>query len=195
MAWAPDYILVDDLLEYMQADVVDEDVAGRAVTAASRGVDDHTNRQFGKVAAPELRLYTPRYDRSRGRWVARIDDLQSVAGVVLTLEAVAVTGYTLLPLNATQKGRPWERLVLPDGYAGYGYEGELSMTAAWGWTAVPTVVEQATLLQASRIVTRREAPFGIAEAPDAGSLRLLAKIDADVQVMLKGYQRDRFVVG
>ena len=36
-----------------------------AISAASRAIDNHTNRQFGKVAAPEEREYTarPNYER------------------------------------------------------------------------------------------------------------------------------------
>jgi len=60
---------------------------------------------------------------------------------------------------------------------------------------VPTTVKQATLLQASRVFARREAPFGVAGSPDMGSeLRLLEKVDPDVAVMLVPYVRNRVKV-
>ena len=53
---------------------------------------------------------------------------------------------------------------------------------------VPSSVKLAVLLQASRWVKRREAPFGIAGSPEMGNeLRLLAKLDPDVMVLLAGH--------
>lgn len=54
---------------------------------------------------------------------------------------------------------------------------------------VPDSIKLACLLQASRFFIRREAPFGIAGSPEAGSeLRLLAKVDPDVEVILGPYR-------
>jgi hypothetical protein len=51
--------------------------------------------------------------------------------------------------------------------------------------AIPDAVKAACLIQASRFFTRRYAPFGVAGSPDSGSeIRLLAKVDADVAVIL-----------
>jgi hypothetical protein len=47
----------------------------------------------------------------------------------------------------------------------------------------------ATLLQASRLFTRRQSPFGIAGAPDLGVVRLSARLDADVEVLLKSFRK------
>lgn len=53
---------------------------------------------------------------------------------------------------------------------------------------IPSAVKQACLIQASRFVTRRYAPFGVAGSPDSGSeIRLLAKVDVDVAVILGPY--------
>lgn len=193
MAWAPDYVTVPDLAAYARiGDNVDDTQLGLAITAASRAVDRHTNRQFGLVAAPEQRFYTGEYDRRRGRWVIEIDDLMTVTGLVVTAEAGTVDVFAKQPANAAAEGRPWTRLVVaPESAAApNGDEDEVSVTARWGWTAVPSTIVQATLLQASRLFTRRDAPFGVAGSPDAGSeMRLLAKVDPDVAVMLGSYIR------
>jgi hypothetical protein len=102
--------------------------------------------------------------------------------------------FTLEPVNAAAEGRPFERLVVDTASVGKptGLDGEISATGKWGWAAVPVAVKQATLLQASRFHTRRQAPFGIAGSPDSGSeMRLLAKLDPDVAVSVKDYVRDR----
>jgi hypothetical protein len=72
MAWAPDYITAEQLAAYLRITDDDDDVElAIAVGAASRAIDNHTNRQFGKVDAAEQRLYTstasrsPRSPRSR----------------------------------------------------------------------------------------------------------------------------------
>jgi hypothetical protein len=69
------------------------------------------------------------------------------------------------------------------------------VTAVWGWTAVPTSVKQATLLQASRFHKRRHAPFGVAGSPEMGSeIRLLSRVDPDVSVALRDFNRLRAVM-
>lgn len=75
MAWAPDYATVPELRDYVRiplGDTVDDDELGLAVTAASRAIDETTNRQFGKVEAAEARLYTACPDYERGWWVVEI---------------------------------------------------------------------------------------------------------------------------
>lgn len=201
MVWAPDYVDVEDLKDFIRVpDAEDDTELTRAVTAASRAVDRTAHRQFGRVDAPEARDYTLRWGRRSG-WVAGIDDLQDTTGLVVTLDTagdgtyattVAASDYQLLPRNAAAKGRPWEAIKLRGAITGRirGEDGELRITAAWGWTAVPVAVEEATLLQASRLAGRRDSPYGVAGSPDAGSeVRLLAKVDPDVAVTLEPYRR------
>jgi hypothetical protein len=69
------------------------------------------------------------------------------------------------------------------------------VTALWGWSAVPPAIEQATLLQASRLLIRRDSPYGVAGSPEAGTeIRLLARLDPDVDVAVAPYRRRRRVV-
>lgn len=210
MAWAPDYITAAQLkaFEYI-SDTVDDAQVAWAITTSSRAVDnacsDGHERQFGLVAAAEERRYTPRWSPRRCRWVVDVDDFQTVTGLLVNLDldedgtfSDAVTGFTKLPLNAAAKGRPWEQIVIPDTYTSdlCGAEGEVAVTAKYGWTTVPVAVEQATALQASRFLARRGAPFGVAGSPEAGSeVRLLARVDPDVKVSLGDYVRRKWAVG
>lgn len=192
--WKPDYATAQELNDYVRIpDLDDVDALALAVSAASRAVDRYTHRQFGQVAAVELRQYSATWNRRRGRWTVELDDLQDVTGLTVTVTAVTVT-FTLEPINAVDIGRPYERLVIDDASASKlkGLDGEVAATAKWGWTAVPDEVKQATLLQGSRFAARRQAPFGIAGSPDSGSeMRLLAKVDPDVGVALCDFVRDR----
>lgn len=193
MAWAPDYVTATELKAFLKiGDTVDDAELGFAITAASRAIDRAANRQFGLVAAPEARKYTARWDSDRGRYVVDIDDLMTVTGLTVTGEAGAIDVFAKQPGNADLNGTPWTRLVVDPTSATLPTlkEDTTTVTARYGWTTVPTAVKQATLLQASRFFKRRGAPFGIAGSPELGSeLRLLAKVDPDVAVVLGPYTR------
>jgi hypothetical protein len=193
MTWAPDYVTAAELKAYLRISDVDDDAqVALAVTAASRAVDRNCNRQFGLVAAPEARTYTAHWDTDRRRYVVDIDDLMTVTGLTVATTAGAVTVYAKQPGNAAFEGKPWTRLVVDPTSAIKPTldEDGVTVTARYGWTTVPVAVQQATLLQASRLFARRNAPFGVAGSPDLGSeLRLLAKVDPDVAVVLGPYQR------
>lgn len=193
MVWAPDYVTTSELADFLRIGDADDNVElGFAVTAASRSVDNHTNRQFGQVAVAEERRYTAEWDRRRRRWVVTIDDLQDVTGLDVQVDAGQITAFTLEPVNAAEKGKAFTLLVVdPDSAVKpTGEEHEVAISALWGWTAVPATVKQATLLQASRFHARRFSPYGIAGSPDTGSeMRLLARVDPDVAVALSDYVR------
>lgn len=199
MAWAPDYATATELAEYLRInDTEDNTELGIAATSASRAIDNHCHRQFGQLDVAETWRYTAFFDRRRGRWVVEIDDTMTDPTEVEILptefsspgDGTVVTGYSLEPRNAVAKDRPYKRIVFPDGASPDGTPYQVAVTAAFGWTSVPTAVKQATLLQASRFHARRFSPFGVAGSPETGSeLRLLAKVDADVGVSLADYIR------
>lgn len=195
MAWAPDYATVADLAAYLRiGDTVDDVELAHAIAAASRAVDDACNRQFGQATAPEERTYTARPDYGTGYWTADVDDYQSATGLAVTVDGDTVTTYDKAPLNAAAKGRPWTRVAFTadSEYLPSTHPHRVAVTAQWGWVAVPVPVVQATLLQAARFFTRRNAPFGVAGSPDQGSeMRLLARVDPDVAVALRGFKRPR----
>jgi hypothetical protein len=201
VAWKPVYVTDEELADELRINgtAVDDDAQlARWATSASRAVDGHCKRQFGQVAAPEARLYTPRYSRSRGMWLVTIDDTMVTPAEVAVEQYsagvfVVVTGSVLRPFNAVVKDRPWTELALPDTAAVgsvFGRQGSVRVTSQWGWTAVPAEVVVATMLQASRFAARRDSPYGISGSPDADSqMRLLARVDPDVAVALNDLRR------
>jgi len=196
VAWAPDYAVTADLAAYERiGDSADDAQLALAITGASRAIDHATNRQFGVTAATEERTYDACWSPSRSLYVADIDDVMTAVGLVVTVSgsALASSAYELTPTNAAAKSRPWTRIATASATSrtlGTGPP-QILVEATWGWTAVPDTIKQATLLQASRFFTRREAPFGVAGSPDIGSeLRLLAKVDPDVAVMVQSYRRN-----
>jgi hypothetical protein len=198
MAWAPDYATSAQLKSYRRvSDIEDDAQIALAITAASRAIDQATGRQFGKVDAAEDRFYRARFDNA---WVCNIeiDDLMDDTGLTISLDPLRdeswseqITMFVLRPRNAAQTARPWTEITIPYASTVQPYRGdEVKVHAVWGWSAVPATIEQACLLQASRFLSRRDSPFGIAGSPQTGSeLRLLAKADPDVVVMVRDYMR------
>ncbi len=203
MAWAPTYATDAELRSYLRISDGDDDprIAG-VVEAASRAVDRATRRQVGGIDEAAERRVSATLDRSashqrpgldRPRWIVDIDDLMTTTDLAISIRSADVTTYTLEPVNAASYGRPWEQLIIDatSGIRPWGEPHEVYVTALWGWSAVPTTVREATLLQAARFFKRRDAPFGVAGSPDLGSeMRLLDKVDPDVAVMLRDYRRD-----
>lgn len=189
MPWKPDYVDLDqplggDIQEYLRIDDdADDHWLALAVSAASRTLDRHCRRQFGRTDAVEERRYRIRYNRAQGVWVADVDDLMSTAD--LTLNGVALADPELYPLNASAEQQPWTQLRIPDDVR-YGLDRPyVDVAERWGWLAIPETVEMATAIQAGRVFKRRDALFGVAGSPDAGSeVRLLARLDPDVAVMV-----------
>ena len=103
------------------------------------------------------------------------------------------TDYQLEPLNSLARdSKPAWRLRAVGNYlfpVDANGRACVEVTAKWGWPAVPAPVTQATMIQAARLVGRRDSRFGIAGAADVGELRLLARVDADVAVLLAPFRR------
>lgn len=201
MAWAPAYATADELAAHLRIeDEIPTLELELDIEAASRSADRATGRQFGLVDAAEERTYVARWNGTDGLWEAEIDDLMTTTDLVVTVDgsAVSASNYEKWPLNAAQKSRPWEIIRLEDATQAALGSGPytIKVTAWWGWcdpdnsdaAAVPDTVKKGVLLQAARLNQRKQAPFGIAGSPELGSeLRLLDKIDADMQVILRDY--------
>lgn len=200
MAWAPAYATKRDLAAYLRiGDTVDDPELELAVESASRAIDHATNRQFGSVAAAEVRTFEARWSRRRGLWVADIDDLMTLADMAVTVSGspVAASGYQLFPLNAAAEAMPWTRLGLESATPSSLGSGPatIAVTARWGWSSIPDTIHNATLIQASRFHARQRSPLGVAGSPEMGNeLRLLAKADPDVEVMIRRYRRNHPMV-
>lgn len=191
MSWAPDYVTAAEAKAYLRFDDTQDDVQlSMWITAASRAVDQFCGRQFGQVDSLEERTYPSAYSSSACGWVAQVDDVQDVTGLaIVDSDGETVTDFSLTPLNATALGVPYVRLVTSTCK-------DLTVTALWGWTAVPQAVKAATLLQTARLSARRDSPFGIAGSPaEQGEIRLLAQLDPDLRTSLRPYVRKAWRVG
>lgn len=197
----PSYASLGDLKSAIRITDTDSDTLLQvALDAATSAIDEHCNRTFTASTVASVRYFEPLSDG-----LVSTDDFWSTDGLVISSGGSVVSlaiynvsaGYTLLPENAPSLGEP---------YTGFRYshsplaswpllwaaqKASVAVTAKWGYAlAVPAAVKMACLLQASRWFARRNSPYGIAGSPEMGSeIRLLAKLDADVAVMLTGKVR------
>ena len=177
-------------------DSVDDTPLEAAITAASRMIDDYTGRFFyrnGTTESPVARYYTP-----LDPWTMNMDDNYSITQVATddnfnqTWDTVwATSDYMLEPVNNPQRGWPVNRILAIGRYVWpYYLPQSCRITGIWGWASTPAEVNMATLIQAARLFTRRQSPFGIAGSPDLGTVRLSAKLDADVETLLRPFKKN-----
>ena len=177
-------------------DTVDDTPLEAAITATSRMIDDYTGRFFyrnGTTESPVARYYTP-----LDPWTMNMDDNYTITEVATddnfnqTWDTVwSTSDYMLEPVNNPQRGWPVNRMLAIGRYVfPYYLPQSVRITGIWGWASTPAEVNMATLIQAARLFTRRQSPFGIAGSPDLGTVRLSAKLDADVETLLRPFKKN-----
>jgi hypothetical protein len=182
-----------------------------ALVAAARAIDVACGRTFYPAASTvSSRYFTfdrptlPDYPVSTypGTWyqnaVLAIDDVFDSTGMLVHFDtsgdatyATATTAYRLGPVNAAARSLPYTQLVFNTGTYPPTHLWGVRVQALWGWDVTPPTIVQANLIQAARFLKRRDAAFGVAGSPDMGNeLRLLAKLDPDVALMVGNYKRN-----
>jgi hypothetical protein len=166
-----------------------------AIGAVSRTIDDYCGRFFYSTAGTVLFTASDYlYAKLPGDWSSitsiTIDDGNTgTPSVVLS----ASTDYRL-DTNKDFIGWPATGIIittfgshtLPVGIT----EG-VKVIGQRGWSSIPPAVAQACALQTVRIHARRATPLGVAGSPDGGIVRLLSRLDPDVELMLRPYRATR----
>jgi hypothetical protein len=204
------YASLNDLKSALRIqDGVDDALLELALESASRMVDEYTMRSFYN-AGTATRVFTPISDD-----VCHIDDAISISSIAVSTllnktynQTWANEDYQAEPLNGVSDGLtgwPITRLraignyEFPNDETQYRYEGRygqedvatVQVTGVWGWSAVPTAVKQATIIQAMRIFKRLDSPLGVISSPDTGYFRVSNRIDPDVAMLLNSYRKTR----
>lgn len=180
-------------------DSVDDMPLEAAITSASRMIDDYTGRFFykdGTMGSPVSRYFT-----AQDAWILPVDDFVSINEIATddnfnqTYESVWETSdYLTEPVNNPRRGWPYSRILAVGSYVfPYFLPQAVRVKGVWGYSAVPSEINMATLIQASRLFVRRQSPFGIAGTPDLGTVRLSAKLDADVEALTRPFRKQNGV--
>ena len=195
------YCTLTQLREQFDDDgtVVPTNLAERAINATSRAIDLFCGRRFWQDATVVTRAYRP--DLEDLAWVA---DISTTTGLVVKTDSAgdgtyATTwdsaDYELGPLNADADGGAyaWWRIAAVDRYLfpTSGKVAPLSVTARFGWPAIPEGVEQACVIRAAQIFKRRESINGVAGVNGFGPIRISRSRDPDVADLLDDFIKVR----
>ena len=181
---------------------VDSDLEILALEAAARAIDHECGRTFRlATGTPTARLFTAGISTGPTgglgtRYAVDVDDFFSIAAMTVTFDAsgdgdytTATTGYRALPVYSGAMRMPFRSLVFDRGVVPPLWQDGVSVLADWGWDTYPPNVVTANLIQASRFLKRRDSPYGVAGSPEMGNeLRLLSKLDPDVEMLLRPFK-------
>lgn len=172
------------------------------VGSVSRQIDAWCQRVFydsGSVSARSFYAATPT--------LVRVDDFSTTTGLVVktdddddaTFETTwDAADYQVEPLNGVvdgMSGWPFYRVRAVESRSfPSSRRPQVQVTAQWGWAAVPEPVREACIVQSIRIFKRKDSPFGVAGAADFGVMRMLSKLDPDVELMLAPYRKNPIAV-
>lgn len=171
----------------------------RAVNASSRAIDRYCGRRFWSDDSVVTRTYTV-----ADQYLLQVDDISTRTGVIIKTgtdgatfpTTWAATDFTLEPRNADITSGTdiadafafWQ--IAATGarfFPSYGRRSTVSVTARFGWSAVPDDVAQATIIKAVSLFKRKDAPFGVAGFGEFGAVRIGAN-DPDVAGLLSQFR-------
>ncbi len=209
MAFAP-YATRDELQAWTQvAGLAKSQQMDLALVATTRAVDEWCQRHFwqdGTSTAPAARTF-----EARSRWcldLGAFNDLTAVTAPTVatdeagdgTFETVwAASDYELGPENRPT-GRPYTTVdaiagrLFPRRCGHRGRRNRVQIAGVWGWDAVPPEVKQATLIKATKVLTRMQSANGIAGVDAFGPVRISRTEDPDVVGFLEPYRHPASVL-
>ena len=164
-----------------------------AIAAAVEFLRTATGRELvvaGDTAT--ARTYRPKTDLSALLWIHDCAEITSVVerGNTLTV----LTDYIAEPLNgitAAGEARPFDRLRRASSSV-WAWDDErptVTVTARWGWAAVPQMAKNACVIAAKAYLDNRDLSFGIVGAADFGGItEREAKIVRDFITQYRGPQ-------
>ncbi len=159
-----------------------------ALDAAHQAIDNHCARKFVVASGSSARVYRP---RSRTSPLLSIHDCTAITSVVedgTTL--VSLTDYVAEPLNGlTWSGEsvPYDSLRRVSGHWLYEDAPTVTVTASWGWAAIPYPVVEACRMLAKDIATTREVQFDVAAFGEFGAVRI--RQNPQVNALVSPYVR------
>tara|TARA_Y100000114_G_scaffold67646_1_gene61993 strand:- start:6891 stop:7493 length:603 start_codon:yes stop_codon:yes gene_type:complete len=178
-------------------DTVDDSLITMAVTSASALIEGFCGRRFDSASAT-------RYFAADNAYVLQVDDLVSVTSIASSSQSDgtydvtwAATDYQLEPLNGYADGldfpttriRAIDRYLWPASSTINGFEADVKIVGTWGFSSVPSQVNQAAVIQAMRIFKRLDSPLGVAGFGDFGAMRVSKGLDPDVAQLVAPYVR------
>ncbi len=198
MAVTNGYVSLDLVKKALRiTDNIDDDILELSIEAASREIDGYCERLF--FSTTETRVYVP-----RDPFTVDIDDATTITEVKTASDGESFdTTFTTSdfqeePLNGQAGGiqTPTTRLRAVGDFLFPTFqprnvskqEATVRVSGTFGFTPVPTAVQQAALLMTLRGYRRYDSPLGVAGFDEMGAVRV-GRIDPDVQKLLAPFRR------
>lgn len=164
------------------------------IEAVSRAVDDYCGRFFYSVAGTVVFTANDYMFLPIGDWVSvtTVKTDENNSGTV-TKTLSANSDYRLQQ-NTTFVGWPYTAIQIASFGSNtlpVGVTQGVEVVGTRGWSAVPEPIRAAALIQSVRVHARRATPFGVAGSPEGGIVRLLSRLDPDVELMVRPYRAPR----
>lgn len=186
--------LVKAALEIDSGSSSADDLIDAKITAASRSIDRYCNRRFYLDATVSARVINP-----KGRtWADNDGEHLMVADIGTDTGLIVETGrgsdWTAITANIETEptdaleldpAEPITSLLYMSRYFVTRSNGRVRVTARWGWPAVPDVVGEAALIQATRLYKRKDSPEGVLGSAEWGGAIRMSRVDPDVAAMLE----------
>jgi hypothetical protein len=150
----------------------DDDSISDAIAAATQALFNAVGRKIVVAGAASARVFAP-FDS--GSSMLMIDDCTTVTSVVENGVTVSSVDYQLEPLNGLSAGgesRPYDRIRYKGLRRWFTYYGEatITVTATWGWSAIPAPAIEACKIATKAILDGRDIRLGVLAAVDTGAV-------------------------
>jgi len=188
------YASVEELKERIDIDsTTDDQILGRVLDAVSRLIEKphYANQRFYTTAADETRYFTA----LTADYCPIPIGLVSVTTLAIDNdddrtygETWATSDFEYEPVNASTDNEPYGGIrIHPTGNYTFPLGiNQVKVIGKFGWPALPDEIREATLLQATRLFRRKEAPFGVVGSGDFGQAIMVKTLDPDVVDLIKG---------
>lgn len=171
------YATLAEIKTYLNIKTTDPDrdtLLTDALDAASARIDTLCGRSF--TLDPSATTITYRtagktFTNSGGEYGLIVPDIGTPTGLVA--DGSPTYDTTVLPITTLWSAGPWPHPTI-------------SLTARFGWPAVPDEVVQACKILAARLYRRKDSPDGVAGSDQWGPIRV-SREDPDVRTLLDPY--------
>ena len=164
----------------------EQDRLTRIAETASGLIERKCGRSFGSVT--ETRSFDVNYRTDE----IHIGDIASASLVEVRrfvggdYSPLAQADYELY---AAEPGRPARWIRRTDRYPfPAGGNGALRITGTWGWAAVPPDIQQAVVMEASRLILRQQSPQGDMNEFQGGDYDMRSNYDPDILDIVDNYK-------
>lgn len=189
----PRYLPVATFKQWWKSEIsADDTLIEAAINAAETAIDNALKRRLIVASGtPSARLYRPDHSAAQ---ILYIDDATSITSVVENgTTLTSGTHYVAEPLNgigSSGEAMPYYRLLRYGSYWWHdGVKTTVTVTADWGWSAIPPEVVESCKIIASDMLSNRDMRNGLVAITEAGGVG--SRENLTVRSMVRTYRHKR----